>query len=126
MYYVTSVSICHHIKNILSITVYEHAGTNYSFKQLYNCEECDATFKSKLGMNLHTRTNHEGVMYSCDQCKYQASWPGHLKQYKESIQKGVIHLCNHCEFQSTQKMKLTTIIFDHYFSAPIIYEGGGE
>ena len=42
--------------------IHKHEGTNYAYKQLYNCEKCDATFKSKLGMNLNKRTKPEVFM----------------------------------------------------------------
>ena len=44
---------------IWPLWVSEHEGNNNSWKQLYSCEECVTTFKSKYGMNLHTRTGSQ-------------------------------------------------------------------
>ena len=44
-----------------------------------NCEECDAEFKSKSGLLLHTRSKHEGIVYSCKQFEYKSAYQSHLK-----------------------------------------------
>ena len=94
-------------------------------KQLYNCEECVAVFKSKKGLLPHIRSKHEGIVYSCqhkatqqshlkhegvkyscNQCKYKATTQRSLKVHQESVHEGVKYLCNQCEYQATQQGSL--------------------
>ena len=37
-------------------------------KQLYKCEECEASYKTKMGLYFHTRSKHKGICYSCKYC----------------------------------------------------------
>ena len=32
------------------------------------CQECDATFGTKMGLLYHRRNKHEGKTYICDEC----------------------------------------------------------
>ena len=60
-----------------------------SGKQVYKCEECDSSYKSKKALRYHTRSKHEGTKYSCNQCEYQATQKGHLKIHKKSVHEGI-------------------------------------
>ena len=55
-------------------------------KQLYKCKECEASYKSRTGLNLHTNTKHGGICYSCKNCVYKATTKGTLKQHQNSTQ----------------------------------------
>ena len=78
-----------------------------SGKQLqYKCEECEASYKSKRGLSLHTSSKHEGIVYSCQYCGYKAAQQGHLKTHKESVHEGVKYQCNQCDYQATEKGNL--------------------
>ena len=50
-------------------------------KQLYKCEECEASYKYKGGLREHTRSKHEGIYYSCKYCRYKASYKSDLKKH---------------------------------------------
>ena len=61
-----------------------------SGKQLqYKCEECEASYKSKMGLSLHTSSKHEGIVYFCQYCGYKATTQGNLKRHKEIKHEGV-------------------------------------
>ena len=70
-----------------------------SGKQLYKCEECEATYK---------RSKHEGIVYSCQQCSYKATQQSNLKRHQESVNEGVKYSCNKCEYQTPRQGSLKT------------------
>ena len=41
--------------------------------QSYNCQDCEAVFTTKNGLQYHYRSKHTGVTYSCDECDYKAT-----------------------------------------------------
>ena len=41
-------------------------------KKSNKCAECDASYKSKNGLNVHISSKHEGICYSCKYCAYKA------------------------------------------------------
>merc|ERR1712179_623567 len=51
--------------------------------QLYKCEECEASYKSKTGLQHHTSSKHEGICYFCKYCGYKATQQGSLKGHQE-------------------------------------------
>merc|ERR1712129_256234 len=69
---------------------------------LYKCEECEAVFKSKLGMKMHIRGKHEGVVFSCNNCDYQTSVQGNLKTHQQSVHEGLKYSCDSCDYQATR------------------------
>jgi len=69
---------------------------------LYKCDKCEAVFRSKLGMQLHSRGKHEGVVFSCNKCDYQTSVMGNLKKHQKAIHEGVKFSCKYCEYQATR------------------------
>jgi hypothetical protein len=82
--------------------------TGESGSQLYQCEECEAVFKSKRGLFFHTSSKHEGIVYSCYQCEYKTTRRGNLKTHHQSKHEGVKYSCNQCEYQATQHKSLKT------------------
>jgi len=77
-------------------------------KQLYKCEECEASYKSRSGLWQHTSSKHEGICYSCEYCGYKATHQSHLKTHKQSVHEGVKYSCNHCDHQATTQSSLRT------------------
>ena len=75
-------------------------------KQLYKCEECEASYKTTNGLLYHTRSKHECIMYSCQQCSYKATQSGHLKRHQQSVHEGVSYSCNECEYKAKQQRNL--------------------
>merc|ERR1712129_413911 len=74
-----------------------------SGKQLYQCEECEATYKSRCGLLRHTKSKHEGILYSCQQCSYRATQQSSLKTHQQSVHEGIKYSCNKCEYQATRQ-----------------------
>ena len=79
-----------------------------SGKQLYKCEECEASYNRKQGLLCHTRSIHESVVYFCQQCSYKAKQQSSLKSHQQAIHEGVKYACNQCEYQATEKGHLKT------------------
>ena len=79
-----------------------------SGKELFKCEECKASYKSKMGLYYHTSSKHEGISYSCKYCDYHATTQGHLKRHQGSIHEGVRYSCDQCDYQATQQSNLFT------------------
>ena len=79
-----------------------------SGKQLYECEECEASYKSKSGLSKHnhTRSKHGGICYSCKYCGYKASYRSNLNRHQKSIHEGAAFFCNQCDFMATDKGSL--------------------
>ena len=53
-----------------------------SVSLLYQCEECEAVFKTKHHLFAHTSSKHEGIVYSCNQCEYKATRQAYLKTHQ--------------------------------------------
>jgi len=90
---------------IMNLDILEHnPGSDElgSDEQLYKCEECEATYKSKGGLFLHTRSKHESIVYSCKQCSYKAKYRASLKTHQQSDHEGVLYACtcDQCEYQT--------------------------
>ena len=64
-------------------------------KQLYKCDECDASYKHKESLHKHTSSKHEGICYSCKYCGYKATQQGHLKRHQESVSSDIWRYCSH-------------------------------
>ena len=77
-----------------------------SGKQVYKCEECEASYKVKSSLRQHTRSKHEGICYSCKYCGYKATSQGARKKHQESIHEGVKYPCNQCDYQATWQTDL--------------------
>ena len=75
---------------------------------LYKCEECEASYKSKRGLQYHTSSKHKDICYSCKYCEYKATTQGDLKTHQESIHEGVKYPCDQCDYQATRKGNLVT------------------
>ena len=60
-----------------------------SGKELYKCEECGASYKSKSGLWHYTSSKHVGICYFCNYCEYKATRQDNLKQHQEAIHDGV-------------------------------------
>ena len=83
----------------LDIPVSDEVGSD---KQLYKCEKCEASYKSKVGLYYHISSKHKGISYSCKYCEYKATQQSSLKKHENSIHEGVKHSCNQCDYQATQ------------------------
>ena len=71
-----------------------------SGKQFYKCKECNASYKSKMGLYYHTISKHEGISYSCKYCGYKTSYKTHLKRHQESFHEGVKYSCDKCDYHA--------------------------
>ena len=56
-----------------------------SEKELYTCEECEVSFRSRSGWSKHKDGVHDGIVYSCQQCDYQAKQKSTLKTHINSV-----------------------------------------
>ena len=79
-----------------------------SDKQLYKCEECEARYKTKTGLNLLTSSKHGGICFSCKYCGYKATNTGNIKRHQESIHEGIKYPCDKCDYQAKQRSNLRT------------------
>ena len=77
-----------------------------SGKQVYKYEECEASYKSKMGLYYRTSSKHEGICYFCKYYGYRATTQGDCKIHQESIHEGVKYPCNHCDYQATHTKSL--------------------
>ena len=75
-------------------------------KQVYNCEDCEATFTTRKGLKCHWECVHEGIRYECDRCDYKARKKDHLVIHKESIHEGIRYECDQCNYKATTKSDL--------------------
>ena len=79
-----------------------------SGKQLYKCEECEASYNSRGGLYNHTSSKHKGIFYFCKHCSYKAHRRGIIKQHQDAIHEGVRYSCNQCNYYSTTQGSLKT------------------
>ena len=77
-----------------------------SDKRLYKCEKCEASYKSRIGLYLHTTTKHKGICYSCEYCGYKATQMGNLKKHQASIHEGVKYSCDQCDYHATTQSSI--------------------
>jgi len=80
----------------------------WSGKQLYKCEECEASYKHKKHLRRHTSSKHEGICYSCKYCGFKATQQSSLKIHQEAIHEGVRYSCDQCDHYFTQQNNLKT------------------
>ena len=78
-----------------------------SGKQLYKCEECEASYQNREGLSYHAREKHEGTRLICKYCGYKATKRNRLKKHQESIHEGVKYSCDQCDYHATHKGHLT-------------------
>ena len=51
------------------------------------CNECEAIYRSKMGLSLHIRSVHKGVKIDGNQCDYRAFTDGNLTSYMKKYVK---------------------------------------
>ena len=80
-------SVSDTIDELLNLDIPEYNNSNVSNEvvntsESFNCQDCEAVFKTKGKLQHHNRSKHEGLTYSCNQCQYQTIWPGKLRKHK--------------------------------------------
>ena len=75
-------------------------------KGKYECDQCDKTYTSILGLQYHKQSAHEGVRYACDKCDHQATQQCDLRRHIESKHEGIKYACDQCDYQATQQSHL--------------------
>ena len=75
-------------------------------KQVYNCDDCEATFTLTVGLKYQRECVNEGIRYECDRYDYKARKKGHLVTHKESIHEGIRYECDQCNYKATTKSDL--------------------
>ena len=60
--------------------------------QSYNCQDCEAVFTTKNGLQYHYRSKHEGVTYSCNECEHRALTKFNLRRHQKAKHEGLIAL----------------------------------
>merc|ERR1712096_346479 len=95
---------------LLDLNIPEYDGSNdrkvVANSQTYNCQDCEAVYTTKLSLQRHYRSKHEGVRYSCNQCDHQATTQGNLNAHQKSKHEGVRYSCNDCEYKATTQPSL--------------------
>ena len=51
------------------------------------CYECQAVYRSKMGLSLHRRSVDEGMKIDCNQCDYNAITHGNLTTHMNKYMK---------------------------------------
>ena len=51
----------------------------------FSCGKCNKQYESKMGLNLHTKSIHEGAQYSCSKCDYKSTQTSHLNRHIQPI-----------------------------------------
>ena len=74
---------------------------------IFLCNQCENEFTSKLGLQRHIQTKHEGIKFKCNHCDYQATQQCALKTHIESKHEGIKYECNQCDNQFSFKSVLT-------------------
>ena len=74
--------------------------------QMYRCEECGASYKSKRGLNHHISGKHKGVVYFCKYCGYRTTQQGTLKTHQNSLHEGLRYPCTKCDYQARERGNL--------------------
>jgi len=69
---------------------------------LYNCDKCEFSTKTKTSLDSHKDSVHEGVKrYKCDQCDYATAWPSNLNKHKKGVHDKIRLQCEECDFMTT-------------------------
>ena len=90
----------------------KHEGLSIKGK-IYNCDECNLNFKSKIGLKQHTEAKHDGIVYRCDSCEYKTQYKQFFKTHQCGIQRKRIektnkeYECNVCVFSTQNKKSLS-------------------
>jgi len=69
----------------------------------FQCQDCEKTFISQVGLWQHTKSQHEGVKYACNQCDYQATTQSNLTRHIQYKHEGVKYACNQCDYQGSKE-----------------------
>ena len=72
----------------------------------YNCQVCRSSFKTKVGVQYHYRSKHEGIKYSCDQCEYKGTDKSSVRRHTKQKHEGLKYSCNECIKQFTDLGRL--------------------
>ena len=100
---------------------------------MYDCQECKFQATSRVRINRHQKSIHEGLKYKCiecnfkgrdlkthmkllhdninskfqcKECDYQVSIEALLKRHHDSVQKRITYQCSECTYQATRKSDL--------------------
>ena len=78
-----------------------------NFKKNFKCDECEASFFGKQGLNYHIEAVHIKSFFRCEYCKKSFKMAANLKRHIKSIhQKLKSHKCSECEKTFSQKLAL--------------------
>ena len=69
----------------------------------FNCNQCQAVFKSLKGLAHHINGIHKGVKYDCNNGRYRAISHSNLILHIQSIHKQVKYDCNQCNYRATSQ-----------------------
>ena len=72
----------------------------------YQCDQCDKVYAHKGELQIHIRSDHEGIRYECDQCDKSFKKRSHLNIHINSVHKGIQYKCSYCEKIYGQKRHL--------------------
>lgn len=69
---------------------------------MFNCDKCEFSTKSKTSLDSHKDSVHDGVKkYKCDQCDYATAWPSNLNKHKKGVHEKIRLQCDECDFMTT-------------------------
>lgn len=80
----------------------------------YKCSKCEIGFRSRGGLNNHTRKFHPSVKikpFTCKDCNFSTITSESLREHK--MRHGDIYKCNHCGYKSYKILQLTKHMSNH-------------
>ena len=80
---------------------------NQQVSGMFDCDECNAVFKSRSALRLHIQSKHEGVIYRCDKCDFKTTLQGNLARHKKGRHEGIMYNCTQCDYKADRQEKLT-------------------
>ena len=71
---------------------------------VYLCTLCDDEYKSKIELEVHTRSNHsQDVDLKCDKCEYEGETIADLKIHRQSAHYHFKYFCCACDYETLNK-----------------------
>ena len=75
----------------------------------YDCnfKECEASYKTKLGLKCHIDSKHlNWKPFKCTECQSSFSQSSHLQQHKNAVHLNLLFKCDQCSYSASSKGNL--------------------
>ena len=71
--------------------------------KVHQCNKCDHTSASQIGLKIHQLNKHEGVRFKCPKCDYESTQKGNLPIHMQAVHEGIVHACSLCDYETSKK-----------------------